>query len=146
MVVQELQNMIYIFGGLDNDNATLNDMWSFDLTANVWTRIEQQGNIPRPRCGHSFNEYDNKIFLFGGSLEVTQESSELFQFDIATQTWSLLKSKELECNDSAKQTLGLPGMDQLNSGHSTTTDPDDTHNAHTISHISVKLDETTKHT
>ena len=87
---------LYLFGGLDTENATLNDMWMYDLTDNQWTQIEQKGNIPRPRSSHSFNLYEGRIYMFGGLLEVTKESSELFSFDIETSTWTLLKSKEMD--------------------------------------------------
>lgn len=32
--------------------------------------------------------------MFGGLIEVTKESSELFVFDIETLTWTFLKSRE----------------------------------------------------
>ena len=32
--------------------------------------------------------------MFGGLIEVTKESSELFAFEIETNTWTLLKSQE----------------------------------------------------
>ena len=67
-------------------------MWMYDLTDNTWALIEQKGQVPRPRSGHSFNFYDGKIFMFGGLIEVTKESSELFAFEIETETWTLLKS------------------------------------------------------
>ena len=96
MVVTEDNTKIYVFGGLNSDNTTMNDMWMYDLNQNTWTEIEQKGQVPKPRSGHSFNLYDGKIFMFGGLIEVTKESSELFSFDIETETWVLLKSKELD--------------------------------------------------
>ena len=34
--------------------------------------------------------------MFGGLLEVTKESSELFLFDLESNHWTLLKSQEIE--------------------------------------------------
>jgi hypothetical protein len=31
----------------------------------------------------------NKIVLFGGIIEITKESDEVFVFDLSTNTWSL---------------------------------------------------------
>ena len=81
------RNSIFLFGGLTTINETLNDLWRYDLIANRWELIEQLGKVPGPRCGHSFNLHSDKIFLFGGLREVTQETNETMRFDIATNTW-----------------------------------------------------------
>ena len=60
-----------MFGGLSSFQKTLNDMWKYDLLAMKWEKIKQFGKIPEPRCGHSLNIMDQKIFLFGGLIEVT---------------------------------------------------------------------------
>lgn len=87
MVYSPTKNALYLYGGLNIQNDTLNDMWRFDLETNQWDVIEQNGKVPGPRCGHSFNIHCDKIFMFGGLREVTQESNETFRFDIATGTW-----------------------------------------------------------
>jgi hypothetical protein len=51
-----------IFGGKDEDNEKLNDVWSFDLVSNTWevckqnTIVETPG-VPLPRSGHSASLY-----------------------------------------------------------------------------------------
>ena len=76
-----------MFGGLTETNDTLNDMWKFDIETNTWNLVEQKGQIPEPRCGHSLNLHGDKIFLFGGLKEVTQESNEIFKFDLNNYSW-----------------------------------------------------------
>ena len=76
-----------MFGGLTETNDTLNDMWKFDIESNTWGLVQQKGQIPEPRCGHSLNLHGDKIFLFGGLKEVTQESNEIFKFDLNSFTW-----------------------------------------------------------
>ena len=39
MICQEEEKKIYLFGGLDTNNSTLNDMWMYDLEQNTWTEI-----------------------------------------------------------------------------------------------------------
>ena len=36
MVVIEEKMKLYLFGGLNNENQTLNDMWLYDLNAETW--------------------------------------------------------------------------------------------------------------
>ena len=71
MVLSTKQNSLYLFGGLNVINDTLNDMWRYDLECHRWERIEQKGIVPGSRCGHSLNIHCEKIFLFGGLKEVT---------------------------------------------------------------------------
>ena len=68
------QDCIYLFGGLST-LTTLNDMWKYDMMTNEWEKVRQLGRIPEPRCGHSLSILAQKIFLFGGLIEVTQESN-----------------------------------------------------------------------
>ena len=82
MVADEQTKQLYLFGGSDCENVTLNDLWVYSIKEKKWTKIEQSGQIPKGRAGHSMNLYQGKIFIFGGLLEVTKESSELFVFDI----------------------------------------------------------------
>ena len=49
--------MIYLFGGSDIENITLNDLWAFSIKEEKWTLIEQSGDIPKGRAGHSMNLY-----------------------------------------------------------------------------------------
>lgn len=48
---------MYIFGGNEpassDDNRLFNDFWAFDFTKNTWKQLEQKGDIPNPREGHS---------------------------------------------------------------------------------------------
>ena len=62
---------LYMFGGLTNNNVTVNDMWRYDITTNRWYKIKQRGKVPSPRCGHSLSAFNDKLFLFGGLKEVT---------------------------------------------------------------------------
>lgn len=68
----------------------LGDFWEFDLMSEQWTQIEQKGDVPVRRRGHSLTAHNQKLFLFGGIVDVTKERDELFEFDIATSTWTLV--------------------------------------------------------
>lgn len=38
-------NVMYIFGGKDDDNNKLNDMWKLDLTTNSWSQVIPEFNF-----------------------------------------------------------------------------------------------------
>jgi len=80
---------LYTFGGQDDDNNKLDDVWCFDTAANSWSCCEQgEGDLkPTPRCGHTAVVAGGKMFVFGGILELTKELNDFCIFDIASGKW-----------------------------------------------------------
>jgi N-acetylneuraminic acid mutarotase len=53
---------MYIFGGKDNNDKMLNDMWRLNLTTHTWEKVnydESAASTPRGRQGHSMAVYRN---------------------------------------------------------------------------------------
>jgi hypothetical protein len=55
---------MYIFGGRNNDNKKLNDLWKYDILSQEWTEIEMINKdndptfcMPMERSGHSCDIY-----------------------------------------------------------------------------------------
>lgn len=63
-----------MFGGQDNNNETLSDLWRFCLNDWTWERIKPEGDAPRGRTGHTMIKYGDNLVIFGGLLEVTKET------------------------------------------------------------------------
>jgi N-acetylneuraminic acid mutarotase len=82
---------LYVFGGLDEYNEKLNDLWEF--SAGQWKKIETaEGDyVPVCRSGHAAAVGAGKMFIFGGILEVTQELNDLVKFDFATSKFTLIE-------------------------------------------------------
>jgi N-acetylneuraminic acid mutarotase len=79
-MVQIDEKTVYIHNGHDNDNEKISDMWKFDLLTNQWTQIEQRGDVPPGRNGHSLQLYNGFLIMFGGILEITKESEDIYIF------------------------------------------------------------------
>jgi N-acetylneuraminic acid mutarotase len=79
-----------MFGGQEDDNRKLNDIWSFDCDEMVWTQIEQGEDDYKPtkRSGHTTVVFGQKMYIFGGILELTHELNDLVVFDIDTKKFS----------------------------------------------------------
>jgi len=91
------QQKMYIFGGQDDENNKLCDLWEFDINQRTWRQITDfpaDSYQPGPRSGHSASIYNGKMYIFGGILELTKELNELLAFDFAKGSW------ELCCKDS----------------------------------------------
>ena len=68
------QNKVYIFGGMVEYGKYSNDLYELDINRWEWKRIEMYDCIlPSARLGHSFTLIDNRIYLFGG-LENSSEN------------------------------------------------------------------------
>lgn len=80
---------LYVFGGTDDDNDKLGDLWCYDKAADAWSEIKSaEGEIrPVPRCGHSAVVHGDSMYIFGGILELTKELNDLAVFSFSTMKW-----------------------------------------------------------
>ena len=86
------QGGMWIFGGRDDDNNKLNDLWRYDIAANTWQEIKPaDGVYPLERSGHSCDVYDGQyLIVFGGIYEITKELNDLHVFDLNKRLWVTL--------------------------------------------------------
>lgn len=77
------QDKLYVFGGQDDDNGKLDDLWCFDIATQQWQRIQIEDGALRPpgRSGHRAVVYGNKMYIFGGILELTKELNDMLVYD-----------------------------------------------------------------
>lgn len=78
-----------MFGGTDDDNDKLGDLWCWDSTSKECKEIKsQEGEVcPVPRSGHTAVVAGSQMFVFGGILELTKELNDLSVFDFTTEKW-----------------------------------------------------------
>ena len=79
-------NKLYVFGGQDDDNNKLGDLWTYDLQANSWAEIASgdTGFRPIARSGHTAVVWGQRMYIFGGILELTKELNDMVVFDFAS--------------------------------------------------------------
>jgi hypothetical protein len=56
--------------------------------------MTQEDFVPKPRSGHSTVVHGNKMYIFGGILELTHELNDLIVFDFETRKFSLSGADE----------------------------------------------------
>jgi len=83
-------NKIWVFGGQDDDNNKLCDLWCCDMTTKVWSQVEsKEGEFcPCARSGHTAVTWNNKMHIFGGIFELTKELGDLSSFDFKTHQFN----------------------------------------------------------
>lgn len=83
---------MYIFGGQDDENNKLKDLWEFDIASETFRLVELPDDSyhPSPRSGHSATVFKGKMFIFGGILELTKELNDLLAFDLESMRFHLI--------------------------------------------------------
>ena len=77
-----------IFGGRLNGspNSCTNDLFSYNLHGNFWSKVYAGGTIPPPRCGHASTSVRDQLLVYGGTCGETTYS-DCFYLNILTSTW-----------------------------------------------------------
>ncbi|KAI5810551.1 hypothetical protein BZA77DRAFT_169048 [Pyronema omphalodes] len=84
------EDSIYAFGGFDQyTDEVFNHVLKLDLKTYTWTLVDNYGDIPSVRMGHTTTYWrDDKLIIFGGENELRVYLNDIYIFDIATATWS----------------------------------------------------------
>ncbi|KAF2078325.1 hypothetical protein CYY_000417 [Polysphondylium violaceum] len=86
-------DQLYVFGGMYKDPEEslifLNDLYRLDTNTLVWTRLDGQGDVPPPKCGHRLFNFAGKLLLFGGGYggNWDKKYNEIHIFDPSNNTW-----------------------------------------------------------
>ncbi|KAH8813334.1 hypothetical protein F5884DRAFT_820924 [Xylogone sp. PMI_703] len=83
-------NQIYAFGGFDQyTDEVYNHVLRLDLVTHQWSLVDNYGDIPGVRMGHTATLYQgDKLLIFGGENEHRTYLSDLIIFDIKTAHWT----------------------------------------------------------
>ncbi|KAI0996466.1 hypothetical protein K3495_g11715 [Podosphaera aphanis] len=83
-------NQIYAFGGFDQyTDEVYNHVLKLDLISHQWSLVDNYGDIPGVRMGHTANLYQgDKLLIFGGENEHRSYLSDLIVFDLKTAHWT----------------------------------------------------------
>ncbi|KAM0329365.1 hypothetical protein ACHAQA_004671 [Verticillium albo-atrum] len=84
-------NTIYAFGGFDQyTDEVYNHVLKLDLVSHQWSLIDNYGDIPGVRMGHTATMYaGDKLLVFGGENEHRTYLSDLIVFDLKTAHWTM---------------------------------------------------------
>ncbi|KAL7274003.1 hypothetical protein RUND412_003119 [Rhizina undulata] len=84
------KDAIYAFGGFDQyTDEVYNHVLKLDLNTFTWSLVDNYGDIPSVRMGHTTTYWrDGKLVVFGGENEHRMFLHDVYIFDIPTATWS----------------------------------------------------------
>ncbi|CAJ2499965.1 Uu.00g028180.m01.CDS01 [Anthostomella pinea] len=83
-------NQIFAFGGFDQyTDEVYNHVLKLDLVSHQWSLVDNYGDIPGVRMGHTATLYQgDKLLVFGGENEHRTYLSDLIVFDLKTAHWT----------------------------------------------------------
>jgi len=83
-------NQIFAFGGFDQyTDEVYNHVLRLDLVSHQWSLVDNYGDIPGVRMGHTATLYKgDKLLVFGGENEHRTYLSDLIIFDLKTAHWT----------------------------------------------------------
>ncbi|KAI9822843.1 MAG: hypothetical protein M1826_000371 [Phylliscum demangeonii] len=83
-------DQIYAFGGFDQyTDEVYNHVLKLDLASMQWTLVDNYGDIPGVRMGHTATLYQgDKLIIFGGENEHRTFLSDIVLFDLKTAHWT----------------------------------------------------------
>ncbi len=88
LIYDPRSHRIILFGGKDDENQNSNEVWTFDLTKNLWEQININGAAPPASEDHSliYDPLGYRVILFGGEDGPTWNNT--WSFDLTTFRWS----------------------------------------------------------
>ncbi len=103
MAVDDAGNRLLMHGGDGGPHPTygfipLDDLWSYDLAENRWTRLEPSGAAPEPRWNHAatIDRERRILYVFGGAGYTAAglvTDNEVFALDLRSLKWRRLPAK-----------------------------------------------------
>jgi serine/threonine protein kinase len=94
-------NLLFVFGGIDNQGNLLNDLWTYSPATQTWKELNaptgtvgvcRSSNIPAPRMNAAmvWDSVDQQILLYGGLGANNHYLSDLWSYSPTTGTWTAI--------------------------------------------------------
>ncbi|WOK92966.1 nitrile-specifier protein 5 isoform X2 [Canna indica] len=96
VTMTSIGNTIYVFGGRDLEHKELNELYSFDTSANEWTLLSSGEVGPPHRSYHSMAADEQRVYIFGGCGNAGR-LKDLWAFDIDSRQWTEFPSPGENC-------------------------------------------------
>jgi len=87
MIYDPQLHRLVLFGGKNDDDQNLNEVWTLDLAKNIWQKIDVHGESPTASEDHViiYDPIGHRMILHGGENGLTWNHT--WAFDLQTQRW-----------------------------------------------------------
>jgi hypothetical protein len=85
-VYNSAKDRFVLFGG--GTDVNLNDTWIYDLNSDVWIEVTPEKSPPaRTYAALTYDPDTDRIILFGGINNLNQPLTDIWAFDLDSETW-----------------------------------------------------------
>lgn len=104
MVWDDHDNLLFVFGGIDNSGNLLNDLWSYSPATGSWSQLSAStagtaafssncGTTPTPRMNAAmvWDSVDQQVLLYGGVGTSNRYLGDLWAYSPRVGSWTLLQ-------------------------------------------------------
>jgi serine/threonine protein kinase len=107
MVWDDHDNLVLVFGGIDDSGHLLNDLWSYSPVSGQWKQLTPAGaagscsngssGVPSPRMNAAmvWDSADQQVLLYGGLGANNRYLGDLWSFSLSTGAWT-----DIACSDN----------------------------------------------
>lgn len=87
MIYDPKLRRLVVFGGKNDDDQNLSEMWTLDLAKNSWQKVDVEGESPAATEDHVviYDPLGHRMILHGGENGLTWNHT--WAFDLQTQRW-----------------------------------------------------------
>lgn len=87
LIYDPVQHRIVLFGGKNDQNENLNEVWALDLAKNTWQKLAVEGEAPPGSEDHVviYDPLSYRLILHGG--EKGKSTNKTWAFDLKTPRW-----------------------------------------------------------
>ena len=82
----QINSILCVFGGYDN-KMYYNDLWTFDITVNLWNYVIYRGTSPSARANHAAVSTGDLLIIFGGETEFGL-TNDMFIYNLLNNSWT----------------------------------------------------------
>ncbi len=87
MIYDPVDHRLVLFGGKNDANQNVSEVWALDLKQNLWQRLAVEGETPPPSEDHAviYDPAGHRMILHGGEDGLT--TNKTWTFDLKTNRW-----------------------------------------------------------
>lgn len=87
MIYDPVARQVVLFGGKNDEDQNLNELWRLDLASNLWLQIKVEGETPPASEDHSaiYDPIGHRMLLYGGEDGPT--TNKLWSLDLKSHRW-----------------------------------------------------------
>jgi len=83
-----IDDIMIVFGGVDNNNNNLNDTWEYNITKDSWTQKTGGGTARYDHTAIHYNNGTDDIMIVFGGYDSSNNLNDTWEYNITKDSWT----------------------------------------------------------